>query len=66
MLAQFTPGERLILALALALGDLFLVAAGLILWVKHAAPAIVIALALAVLYGLLAVALVRSPLRHRA
>ena len=66
MLSRFTPRERAILAVACALGDLILVAAGLILWSARATLQAQIAVALAVLYGLLAAALVRSLLRPRA
>lgn len=66
MLSRLTPRERLILAVACAVGDLILVAAGLIFWRYKAAPDAQILLALAVLYGLMAVALVHSLLRHRA
>lgn len=66
MLSRFTPRDRLILAVACALSDLILVAAGLIVWRDQRSPAALIALALAGLYGLLAVVLVCSLRRPRA
>ena len=66
MLSRLTPRDRLILAVASALGDLLLVAIGVIFWRDEQPLSALIALGLAVLYGLLAVGLVGALLRHRA